>query len=39
MKKHKNMVTPLTLTPKGKGATLTLAWGDRSFSTVIAPGK
>lgn len=29
----------ITLTPKGKGATLTLAWGDRSFSTVIAPGK
>ena len=29
----------ITLTPKGKGATLTLAWGDRSFSTEIAPGK
>lgn len=29
----------ITLTPKGSGATLTLAWGDRSFSTEIAPGK
>jgi len=29
----------ITLTPKGAGATLTLAWGDKSFSTEIAPGK
>ncbi len=29
----------ITLTPKGTGATLTLAWGDRSFSTEIAAGK
>ena len=29
----------ITLTPKGAGATLTLAWGDKSFSTAIAAGK
>ena len=29
----------ITLTPKGNGATLTLAWGDKSFSTEIAVGK
>ena len=29
----------ITLTPKGAGATLTLAWGDKSFSTEIAAGK
>jgi hypothetical protein len=29
----------ITLTPKGEGATLTLAWGDKSFSTEIMPGK
>jgi hypothetical protein len=29
----------ITLTPKGAGATLTLSWGDKSFSTEIAPGK
>jgi uncharacterized protein (DUF2141 family) len=29
----------ITLTPKGAGATLTLSWGDKSFSTEIAAGK
>ena len=29
----------ITLTPKGAGATLTLAWGDKSFTTEIAAGK
>ena len=29
----------ITLTPKGAGATLTLAWGDKSFSIEIAAGK
>lgn len=29
----------ITLTPKGEGATLTLAWGDKSFSTEITAGK
>ena len=29
----------ITLTPKGAGATLTLAWGDKSFSTEVAAGK
>lgn len=29
----------ITLTPKGAGATLTLAWGAKSFSTEIAAGK
>lgn len=29
----------ITLTPKASGATLTLAWGDKSFSTEIAAGK
>jgi len=29
----------IKLTPKGTGATLTLAWGDKNFSTEIAPGK
>ena len=29
----------ITLTPKGTGATLTLAWGDKSFSTEITAGK
>jgi uncharacterized protein (DUF2141 family) len=29
----------ITLTAKGAGATLTLAWGDKSFSTEIAAGK
>lgn len=29
----------ITLTPKGAGATLTLSWGDKTFSTEIAPGK
>jgi len=29
----------ITLTPKGTGATLTLAWGDKSFTTEIAAGK
>ena len=28
-----------TLTPKGAGATLTIAWGDKSFSTEVAAGK
>ncbi len=32
-------VFSITLTPKGAGATLTLAWGDKSFSTEIAAGK
>ena len=29
----------ITLTPKGTGATLTLAWGDKSFTTEVAAGK
>lgn len=29
----------ITLTPKGKGATLTLAWGDKNFRTEITLGK
>ncbi len=29
----------ITLTPKGAGATLALAWGDKSFSTEVAAGK
>lgn len=29
----------ITLTPKGAGATLTLAWGDKSFTTEITAGK
>lgn len=29
----------ITLTPKGAGATLTLAWGDKTFSTEVAAGK
>lgn len=29
----------ITLTPKGGGATLTLAWGDKSFSTEVAAAK
>ena len=29
----------ITLTPKGAGATLTLAWGDKTFSTEIVAGK
>ena len=29
----------IILTSKGAGATLTLAWGDKSFSTEIAAGK
>ncbi len=29
----------ITLSPKGTGATLTLAWGDRSFTTEIAAAK
>lgn len=29
----------ITLTPKGAGATLTVAWGTKSFSTEIAAGK
>lgn len=29
----------ITLTPKGTGATLTLAWGDKSFTTEIAAAK
>ena len=29
----------ITLTPKGTGATLTLAWGDKSFTTELAAGK
>jgi len=29
----------ITLTAKGAGATLTLAWGDRNFSTEIGAGK
>ena len=29
----------ITLTPKGAGATLTLSWGDKTFSTEIAAGK
>jgi hypothetical protein len=29
----------ITLTPKGAGATLTLAWGDKSFTTEVAAGK
>lgn len=29
----------ITLTPKGAGATLTLAWGDKSFTTEISAGK
>ena len=32
-------VFSITLTPKGAGATLTLAWGDKSFTTAIAAGK
>jgi hypothetical protein len=28
-----------TLTPKGAGATLTLAWGDKVYSTEITAGK
>lgn len=28
-----------TLTPKGAGATLTIAWGDKSFSTEVKAGK
>ncbi len=28
-----------TLTPKGAGATLTIAWGDKSFATEVAAGK
>ncbi len=29
----------ITLTPKGPGATLTLAWGDKTFTTEIAASK
>ncbi len=29
----------ITLTPKGVGATLTLAWGDKSFTTEIVASK
>ena len=29
----------ITLTSKGAGATLTLAWGDKSFTTEVAAGK
>jgi hypothetical protein len=29
----------ITLTPKGAGATLTLAWGDKNFSTELTAGK
>jgi hypothetical protein len=29
----------ITLSPKGTGATLTLAWGNRSFTTEIAAAK
>lgn len=29
----------ITLTPKGMGATLTLAWGDKSFSTEVMAAK
>ena len=29
----------ITLTPKGAGATLTLSWGDKTFSTEVAAGK
>lgn len=29
----------ITLTPRGAGATLTLAWGDKTFSTEVAAGK
>jgi hypothetical protein len=29
----------ISLTPKGTGATLTLSWGDKTFSTEIAAGK
>ncbi len=29
----------ITLTPKGAGATLSLAWGDKTFTTEIAAGK
>ncbi len=29
----------ITLTPWGAGATLTLAWGDKTFSTEVAAGK
>lgn len=29
----------ITLTSKGVGATLTLSWGDKTFSTEIAAGK
>ncbi|MBK5255086.1 MAG: DUF2911 domain-containing protein [Vicinamibacteria bacterium] len=39
--KNAGVVDPfaITLTPKGKGATLTLAWGDKSFSAEVMPGK
>lgn len=29
----------ITLTPKGTGATLTVSWGDKTFSTEITPGQ
>ena len=29
----------ITLTPKGAGVTLALAWADKSFSTEITPLK
>jgi hypothetical protein len=29
----------ITLTPAGSGATLTFAWGDRSWSTDLTPAK
>ncbi len=29
----------ITLTPNGAGATLKVAWGDKSFTTEVAPGK
>jgi hypothetical protein len=34
-------VDPFTiaLTPKGTGATLTLSWGDKTFTTELAAGK
>ncbi|MEO8358644.1 MAG: DUF2911 domain-containing protein [Vicinamibacteria bacterium] len=29
----------ITLTPKGTGATLTVSWSDKTFSTEITPGQ
>jgi hypothetical protein len=29
----------ISFAPKGKGADMTLAWGDQAWSTDIAPAK